>query len=207
MVATIAPVGYGGRRNWLPAALLFTIGTAGGAFVLGAGLGLLGRGLTTWAFGSAARQSYWSAAILAAAALLYAIHELRIVSMPYPQRRRQVALHWRYLLPRYLTPLVYGWGLGIAYGTFIIVGTTYIIGLGVFLAADWLQGGLIFMGFGLGRAVLVWLLGPQIVAHEQIPQLVDALMPRTRLVHLVNGIVLSIVTGWLVGGLLASGLA
>lgn len=201
MVGTIVPVGYGrSRRKWLLAAIIYTIGTGVSSFILGVVLAALGQfvlridvELTTPAL-----------FVLAIIALLYGIHEFGIVHMPYPQLKRQVPLRWRYELPHYITPLAYGIGLGVGYGTFIAVGTLHVVALGAFLAGTPLLGGIIFASFGLGRALPLLILGPKITSPSQIAPTVNFLMGKSWLVHIVNGILLSTTAGWFIAGLITS---
>lgn len=170
--------------------LFYSIGIIFAAAVLGAFLGLLGTWLPItplWQIGKVA--------LLGILCLLYALHELQIVTLPTPQRKQQVPEKWRYTLPRSLTALFFGLLLGLGYITFIIVGTFYIVTIGAVFFGTPLLGAILFGLFGLGRASSMWLLSSSMKSLEQVEYTIARMTMTTALVHLANGIALALAGG------------
>jgi hypothetical protein len=109
MVETIVPVVHG-IRSWIVSLIAF----ASGALLTAAAVGLaLGVALPTGG----------STALLAAGlvAVVYAIGELGLVRLPWPQLRRQVPERWRERYPQPVTGFLYGAGLGLGFVTYLPV--------------------------------------------------------------------------------------
>ena len=85
MVGTISPVVYRnsslGRYGWLAAATAYTLGSVVGGCVVGALLGSLGSFLPLYFY----QSRLWL--LIGLPAIAYSLHELRLVTLPYPQRR------------------------------------------------------------------------------------------------------------------------
>jgi len=162
--------------------------------VLGALLGLLG----SWLPATAEWQT-GKAVLLGLLSLLYALHELQIITLPTPQRKRQVPDGWRYTLPSSLVALFFGLLLGLGYVTFIIVATFYIITIAAVLSGSPLLGAILLGLFGLGRAGSMWSLSLSMKSLEQVEYTIARLTKTTALVHLVNGMALAFVGGVIAG--------
>ena len=149
MVETIAPVVYEGKRSRYYAALtLFAIGAT-----LAAGL----VGLIAGALGMLA-QAPWGTTgwiVIAIAALIYALREIFELPIPVPDRHRQVPLWWRSFYSQRVTAVLYGFGLGIGYLTYLSFGTYFVVTIAAFVGGDPLVGAALCAPFGLGRALSV----------------------------------------------------
>ena len=149
MVETIAPVVHGGKRSRYYATLiLHALGATGAAALVGfvaATLGmLLGApwGTTGWL-------------VLGGAALVYCARETFALPIPVPDRHQQVPLWWRSFYSPSVTALLYGFGLGIGYLTYLSFGTYFVVTIAAFVSGNPLIGAATCAPFGLARALSV----------------------------------------------------
>ena len=181
MVETIAPVVHGGRRKsyWSSVALHSVAATAAAAAV-GALLGAVGMGL----------QAPWgvsSFVALASVAALYALRESFRLSIPVPDRHRQVPEWWRTFYSPPVAATLYGLGLGVGFLTYLSFGTYVAVAAAALLFGDPLVGAALCAPFGLARglSVIAWGLGTsspndtlvriENVSDTAIPRVVNAL--------------------------------
>lgn len=199
MVHTIAPVVYGQGSSersalwrWLPAMALHIAGAVAGGVLMGGLLGVLGARIPS----EPARQA-WGTALLGMLSLLYALHELRLLSLPYPQWQRQVQAQWRSRFHPYITALLFGIQLGVGYATFVSVATLYVITVAAVMAGSPGYGALLFGLFALARAGLLVPLAWQVRTQRDGVWITCAMIATKPLVHLGNGWVLALASGWL----------
>lgn len=154
MVETIGPTGHtGGMPTTVAALLTFVPGCLIGGAVTFGGLAWIGSLLH-----AAGDVAYLVAAAIAVAAALAEIRGLPI----RPQIRRQLPEHWRRVMPMPLASALYGALLGLGFTTFILSFGVWALA-GISLALADLKAGLVIgAGFGLGRALPVLVLAPQI---------------------------------------------
>jgi hypothetical protein len=156
MVSTISPVVYRksdlGGNGWLVAATTYTLGSVAGGVFAGVLFGLVGALLALLLGEHRALFPLF----VGLSAIAYAMHELSLVSLPYPQRQRQVPDRWRYKFHPYTTAGLFGLLLGAGFITFIPTATYYIVGLAVILYGSPVIGALIFTVYGAMRAALLW---------------------------------------------------
>jgi cytochrome c biogenesis protein CcdA len=196
MVGTILPVVYGqrasGRRptsHWLHlassvagAALLgLAVGAVGGLFRLDPAIAITG-----------------TLAIAAA----YLATALGLVSVPAPQRRQQVPKAWVTKYSPHAMSAGFGMALGAGVFTHIWVYTFYPILAWIALAGGPWTGLLVWAAFGFGRAWPVVMLGAR--THDvreafEASRRLEAFAP---LVGIVDGLLLALIAGYMLGGLL-----
>ena len=158
MVETIAPVVHGDNRGrYVVALALHALGATVAAAVFGALLGAAGA-LLGAPWGSA------GALLLALLATLYALGALGMVTLPVPQRRRQVPSWWRTFFSPGMAALLYGMGLGVGFLTYVSFGTLVAVALAAALTGGPLQGAAMMAPFGVARALAV------AVAHRWEPR-------------------------------------
>ena len=151
MVGTISPVVYrDSPLSWRVAAFIYTLGGIVGGGLVGAVTGSLGSLLPLTSY---RRYVPIFVGLLAAA---YALHELRIVSFPHPERRRQVPAYWRYKFHPYVTAGLFGLLLGAGFTTFIPTASYYIVWFAAALYGSPVLGMLLFAVYGAARALLIW---------------------------------------------------
>lgn len=92
-----------------------------------------------------------SVAGLAIVALLYGLHQLKIVVMPYPQLRLQVSHGARMDLPKWITGFVYGCHLGLNFATYVRTPILYLLALACVLSGNVLATAAIIVGLNVGR--------------------------------------------------------
>lgn len=197
MVHTIAPVVYGqgssescSQRHWLAAMVLHIAGAMGSAVLLGGLLGAIGAAIP---LGSA--RHTWGAALLGALCVLYALHELQVISLPHPQWRRQVQAQWRSRSHRHVTALLFGMQLGVGYVTFVSVATLYVVTLAAVVAGSVGYGALLFGLFAGARAGMVVPMTWRVRTHRDGLRISHAIIATKPLVHLGNGWALTFAGG------------
>ncbi len=191
MVGTMAPVVYGGegsesRRRWLIAISLYIVSLLGAAIILGSLLGMVGEMLP---LGSG--RNTWGTALISLLSLLYALHELRAVRLPYPEFKRQVQAEWRYRFHPYITSMLFGVQLGLGHATYVTVASLYIVTVATVIYGSPLLGAILFGLFGLGRAGLLLPLAWHAQTYHKVYQISTSLIATKLLVHLCNGSVLA----------------
>lgn len=149
MVETIAPVVHEGKRSrYYTTVLLFAVGATVSAALVGLVAGTLGMVLgAPWGTGS------WIA--VAVAAVIYALREAFDLPVPVPDRHRQVPQWWRSFYSPPVTAVLYGFGLGIGYLTYLSYGTYFVVTIAALVSGEPLVGAAICAPFGLGRALSV----------------------------------------------------
>ena len=155
MVETITPVVHGGKRGpYALSILLHTIGATVAAALFGAVLGGLGSLL------DAPWEQAGLIALVVVAGLYFAREAFRL-PVPVPDRHKQVPEWWRTFYSPPVASLLYGFGLGIGFFTFLTFGTYVAVTAGALVSGDVWQGILICAPFGLARglSVLVGALG------------------------------------------------
>ena len=149
MVETIDPVVHGGRRSrYLVSVFLHALGATLAAAVVGLLAGAAGMAV-------GAPWGVAGLAALIAIAALYAVRELTGLPVPIPDRHRQVPEWWRSFYSRHVAALLYGFGLGVGYLTFLSFGTYVAVTAAAFVSGDPLLGAALCAPFGLGRALSV----------------------------------------------------
>jgi hypothetical protein len=149
MVETITPVVHGGStKRYLASIALHTLGATLAAAAFGALLGGLGA-LLRAPWGRAG-----SLAILVLAAL-YLLREALGAPVPLPDRHRQVPEWWRTFYSPPVASLLYGFGLGIGFLTFLTFGTFVAVAAGALASGDPVTGALLCAPFGLARGLSV----------------------------------------------------
>jgi hypothetical protein len=154
MVETLGLAGEGGRR--------FTIGAACAAFVPGAVAGgVLTFGLLSGLgelLHGAGRPAYLVAAGIAVVAAVAEARGQRIA----PQIRRQLPESWRWTMPLPIAALLYGLLLGLGFTTFVLSFGVWALA-GISLALGSVGAGLVIgAAFGIGRALPIVLVAPQV---------------------------------------------
>jgi hypothetical protein len=149
MVTTIDPVVHGGRtRSYAGAVALHVLGATVAASAFGAALGAAG-GLLGAPWGEAGLVA------VVVVAALYALRETARVPVPIPDRRRQVPEWWRTFYSPPVAALLYGFGLGIGFLTFLTFGTFVAVSVAAFASGSAVVGALVTAPFGLARGLSV----------------------------------------------------
>jgi hypothetical protein len=149
MVGTIIPMVHRARHrvSAIMAPAIYTMGSLLGASTCGALFGVLGHLAQTSKWQSSGRLL-----ILGIASLLISLRECELLRVPIPQFRKQVPIQWQ-LLPTAVVTFLYGFVLGLGFGTLMSSAILFIPVLFCFLGGEWRVAALINTGFGLGRAL------------------------------------------------------
>ncbi len=204
MVGTIRPVVYRDHHmcNWIMAVSLHLLGSTIAALVVGGIFGVVGQ----WLVLRISWSSLWIPGLVAPIALLYSLGEAELIDLPHPQLDRQVPQSWYRKFHPHLAALLYGLGLGTGLSTRIITKTLYIVILGIIATGNATNATLTFGLFGLGRGLPVGIIGWRLrLVHsgEQLQPVLEQIMARRDLVHLMNAFLLALVGGYWLAGLLA----
>jgi sulfite exporter TauE/SafE len=157
MVGTICPMVHGARTKRAGKALLLAhaVGSLSGALVSGAIAGALGaflfKGLSnTISLNRLHEHKQLAFLLLAALCVLYLTDEMGLTRVPHPQSQWRVPASWRLRRPIWAAT-IYGFALGGALATPITFSGLYVVIAWSVLQGDPISGGLVFLGFGLGR--------------------------------------------------------
>jgi hypothetical protein len=188
MVETVAPVVYGDKRSrYRLALLLHVVATTASAAIVGAVAGGIGLLLgAPWGPGGFVA--------VAVAAALYAFRELSGVPIPVPDRHKQVPLWWRTFYSPPVAGMLYGFGIGVGYLTYLSFGTYFVVTIAAVTTGDVMLGAALTTPFGFGRGLSVALANLR-AGSTDMPsgiQSVDALAG-TRWPKLANAAVLACV--------------
>jgi MFS family permease len=123
-LSLLRPHGHYSMRSvayWIPTLATHALGYALGAIVLGGGLGLLAWLLSLNSLGG------WPMAFVGLIAVGYGLHCLKLLRMPYPQRRIQVSHGARNYHAMWKISLIYGLQLGLNFVTYVRTPILYIV--------------------------------------------------------------------------------
>jgi hypothetical protein len=148
--------------RWVPTLVSHGVGYAAGAVLLGLVVGFIG-----WVLLPSVDYSGAPLAALGAFALAYGLHQLGLVRLPYPQRRAQVPHDVRQRWPMWKIGLVYGFGLGTNFSTYVRTPILYVIVLAGMIG-------------GIGQAILLFLV---LNFGRWLPLTVNAMPITDRQVH------------------------
>lgn len=185
MVATITPVGHGGRRvGWATGVALHAGAAGASAALLGAALGGLGLLL----------GAPWGGPeplLVALVALAYASRELLGVPVPLPEARRQVPEWWRTSFSPQVTAALYGLGLGIGFLTHLRHGTLVAVGTAAAVTGDPVLAAALLAPFGIVRG-LTAAIAARGTTSQAVGQVVARLedLGASRWPRIVNGLAL-----------------
>jgi sulfite exporter TauE/SafE len=190
MVSTISPVVY---RNtvykdckWIVSSTIYVVGSMIGAAAVGTTLSVVGSSVFM------SPNAHLLLFAIGMASIMYSLHELNLLALPYPQRKAQVPSWWRYRFHPYITAWLFGLLLGMGVTTFIPTATFYIIVLIATFSGSLVHGAFVFLLFGTARAVPLWLVGrtvKNIHAIENIQAFVALTKP---IINQFNGALLAV---------------
>jgi hypothetical protein len=188
MVATITPGVFGSpsRLKWSISILLFAVGEALGGAATGALLG--GAGWLLDRVHPLPGGRWW---LVAAAALLYALHEVGALKLPAPSRAWQVPSRWRARYHPWFVAGSYGLLLGTGVLTRIETTTFFVMLLWCLLSASPLAAAAVFAGFGLSQALALAIVAHGIERPDDARAIGERRLGTRVLVHRLNGAVLA----------------
>jgi len=202
MVGTILPMVYGNTHRTKytrkPSVLvLYVIGCLTGSIATGLSLAMLG--LLTQAFRPVSGGGYSIVlAIVGILALVYGCHEFELMRAPAPQLRWQVPEQWRSQFAPSVVGLFYGLGLGPGLFTAITSASFYVLVFWVIVQRNLIGGAAVFGVYGLGRVSLLVLMYARFNQNRELFKFSRELHRWKPLVHILNGLALSVVSGALI---------
>jgi hypothetical protein len=128
------------------------------------------------------------------AAALYTFRELSGVPIPVPDRHKQVPLWWRTFYSAPVAGMLYGFGIGVGYLTYLSFGTYFVVTIAAVTTGDILLGAALTAPFGFGRGLSVAIANRR-AGGDARPSGIDTIdaLSGTRWPKLANAAVLSIV--------------
>jgi hypothetical protein len=202
MILVIWPLGKEPKdiRNWLVRLFMYTAASTLGAATLALLLGLAGRGLYLL-FPTIALE--WLVGLLGAVSILYALHELNIIRLPNPQKGWLVPKSWQ-RWGRLVGNTLYGYVLGMGIFTYIPFGSFYLLLMWELVVGMFSIKAAVLLGviYGFSRG-LPAILGGISMLRDQYPlPVTNWLTVRLGLWHAINGVVLMLIGGFLLGTLI-----
>lgn len=200
MVGTIAPR-IGEKRIWKDCTILpFCFGAVVGGVVTFSIVNLVGRLIAAglgWVPGPAAIM------LIAVAALAYGISYVIGRPLPVPKSFKQVPKAWREAFTPAVAALLYGFGLGLGFGTKVPFVPLYLALLGTALTTSSWMGPVAGVLFGIGRSLPLVLLRSRGITFESAPPYVERILSRRMSMRRTLGValVLLAVTQFAVVGL------
>lgn len=147
-LSLLRPAGHYSARAvlaWTPTLLAHGLGYLVAALLLGGVLGLVAWMLPTDGLKG------WSLLMLGILAVGYGMHQLRLLSMPYPQRRAQVPHDARNRFAVWKIGLLYGFSLGLNFLTYVRTPILYVIVLAALLSGSVNHAIALLLALNLGR--------------------------------------------------------
>jgi len=193
MAGTIAPVVYrditSRKLNWMMSAFYYTLGSIVGGGLTGLLVAYVGRFAL---FGLDYLRSI-APFFVGLSAILYALHEMGILSMPHFQRKKQVPSHWRYRFHPYVTAGLYGLMLGAGFMTFIPTTSYIILVLAASFSGSLITGLLILSVFGAARALPLWISGFAVKTIEGWDNITSYVHITKPIMRQINGLGLAMI--------------
>ncbi len=159
LLSTWSPCGYSSLATlrpwgrWSPAAVMAwlpTLAAHGLGYLLG---GLLLGGLL--ALGAVAVRvpegASWPGLLLGGLACAYALDQIGLVRLPYPQRKAQVPHDVRFRWPMWRIGLLYGFALGLNFVTYVRTPILYLVVAAALLSGSAASALLLVLALNLGR--------------------------------------------------------
>src|ERR1041385_5037873 len=155
MIGQIGHFGKVSLRVGIISSLLYTLGMTLGAAIIGAALGTVGLGVR-WIFD----LGYDSHArgillVVALAALIGGLRDLRVLRLPLPQPFKQVPFYWLQVFGPYKTGFLWGLFIGLAFSTMIGFSLYYVLAFWVLLIGQPLVGATALAIYGLTQGLLL----------------------------------------------------
>lgn len=122
--------------RWIPTMVAHALGYVVGSLLLAFVLAGIAWLLPIQGFTLSQGPAPWALIALGSACLLYGLHQLKIIRMPYPQLRAQVSHGARIDLPTWGSGLLYGGHLGLNFATYVRSPILYILVLACLLSGS-----------------------------------------------------------------------
>ncbi|CAM2861302.1 Methylamine utilization protein [Prescottella defluvii] len=129
----------------------------------------------------------WAVGIWAVMALAYGLHEMGLVTLPAPMRRRQLPRHLRRSMAPWKVSLLFGAMIGPGFVIFIRSSAYYLLALGVVAAGSPALGAALFTLVSLGRCMPSLLAIVHTRRGGSMPGFLSAMCVVDRRVQVVTG--------------------
>lgn len=159
LLSTWSPCGYSSLATlrpwgrWSPAAVIAwlpTLAAHGLGYLLGGLLlgGLLALGAIAL---SVPEGASWPCLVLGGLACAYALDQIGLVRLPYPQRKAQVPHDVRFRWPMWRIGLLYGFALGLDFVTYVRTPILYLVVAAALLSGSAATTFVLVLALNLGR--------------------------------------------------------
>jgi hypothetical protein len=149
LIGTIGPLVKAAKhtKQWLPLVALYTLGSALGAILVGATVGLLG---------SVVMKSQWQSPALLSVAIIgmvFALSDFEVGGLHTLTFRRQTCPVWWRDFGPLLATVLWGFDLGLGFSTIRVASLYWIVLLVIFILASPMRGAAILVGYGLALSL------------------------------------------------------
>jgi len=138
-------------RNWVHAALTYSLGGALSAGALGGLLGAIGKLLHN--FGTP--RELWL--VFAVWAGILGFRDVGVLSFPLPQRQQQAPYHWVRQFDYFSVLFMWGFFIGTGVSTYIVFGGLYAVLAASVVSGSIGWGSALLIAYWSGRSMSVWL--------------------------------------------------
>ncbi|PTR21353.1 hypothetical protein C8K36_11512 [Rhodococcus sp. OK519] len=129
----------------------------------------------------------WAVGVWAVLALAYGLHEMGLVTLPAPMRRKQLPRHLRRSMEPWKVSLLFGAMIGPGFVIFIRSSAYYLLALGVIAAGSPVLGAALFTTVSLGRCMPSLLAIVHTRRGGSMPGFLSAMCVIDRRVQVVTG--------------------
>lgn len=129
----------------------------------------------------------WAVGVWAVLALAYGMHEMGLVTLPAPMRRKQLPRHLRRSMEPWKVSLLFGAMIGPGFVIFIRSSAYYLLALGVIAAGSPVLGAALFTTVSLGRCMPSLLAIVHTRRGGSMPGFLSAMCVIDRRVQVVTG--------------------
>lgn len=196
-MGALAPLGKvaGRKKDWLVEVTIYTLAGLATSTLVGSTLAWLGG----WLLPEQVNRSGLIVAIVVA--VVAAARELKWISFPLPQLKRQTKDYWGKFFPGKIAAMLWGFDLGLIFTTYLTFAGVWLLAILAVLMGDPISGVLVFGLYWLGRTLSVWLAPLLMPNAGATPQVIDAIYsqyPLFQRIHVI-GLVWAIIvlTLWL----------
>lgn len=186
----LAPLGKvaGYKKKWVVEVSVYTLAGCVTSMFVGAALGWMGRLLFP---GPVGKLGLFFAITIAGIAIA---RELRWISFPLPQLKRQTKDFWGKVFPGTVAAMFWGLDLGLIFSTRLTFSGIWVLAAAVILVGEPAFGAALFVTYWLGRVLSVWLAPLLMPNANATPVLMDGIYRQYRLFQRIHVLGL----GWLI---------
>lgn len=185
----------GNKTDWMIQVAIYTLAGSMTSVFIGALIGSLGGLLLRPEIGKFGLLAALAAGVIAIS------RELKWISFPLPQLKRQTKDYWGKIFPGTVAAALWGFDLGLIFTTRLTFSGAWLLAIVTFLIGEPVFGAILFILYWIGRALSIWI-GPLLMPDAgATPLLLDKIAGQYQLFQRIHvmGLIWSIfvLTLWL----------